>query len=167
MPPVLPYSLSFLALLSGLSTGLFPMPLTLLQLKAGMNWSKVKCSRFQSASQTQGACPQLPDYDPSPERPWTTDTYTPLSNDRTAQGTRSKVRAQQASRPSAGVHRMGMLKGSFICFQKPLWLVFWHFPLPFPFPPDLHLPRSSSTHEWEVRSRDCKGLRSETISSHS
>ena len=125
MPPVLPYSLSFLALLSGLSTGLFPMPLTLLQLKAGMNWSKVKCSRFQSASQTQGACPQLPDYDPSPERPWTTDTYTPLSNDRTAQGTRSKVSAQQASRPSAGVHRMGTLKGSFICFQKP------HFDLYF------------------------------------
>lgn len=98
MPPVLSYSLSSPALPSGISTGLFPMPSTLLKLKAGMIWSKVKCSRFQSASQTQGACPQLPDYDPSPKRPWTADTYTPLSNDKTAQGTRSKVRAQQAKR---------------------------------------------------------------------
>ena len=133
--------------------------------KAGMIWSKVKCSRFQSASQTQGACPQLPDCDPSPEWPWTADRYTPLSNDKTEP--RASTPRWELSRPSAGVHRMGMLKGSFVCFQKPLWLIFWHFPPPFPFPPDLHLPRSSSTYEREVGSSDCKGLRSTTISSHS
>ena len=73
----------------------------------------------------------------------------------------------ELARPSTGVHRMGMLRGTLVCFQKPLWLVFWPFPLPFPFPPDLHLPRSSSTREREVGSRDCEGLKSATISSHS
>ena len=162
-PPVLPYSLSS------------PAPLS--EIRTGLSWCHELCSISRlgwsgAKSSVLGSRVLLRHrvlvhtclWPPSRAAMDSRYVHSPLQ-------WQSELRAPapggELARPSTVVHRMGMLRGTLVCFQKPLWLVFWPFPLPFPFPRDLHLPRSSSTREREVGSRDCKGLKSATISSHS
>lgn len=133
MPPGLPYSASSLPCSSGINMRLFPMPLTYLA-KVGWSEAKVKCSRFQCFSDLQGACPAAWLMTPVPEWPWTADPAPPSQWQNKAPGIHSQGESSAEQRWCA---QNGHLQGSFVCFRKPLWLIFLTFSSAFPFPPDL------------------------------